>query len=432
MPVIKSNPPVVEAYKIPTITEVASKEYKHSVVDSKHSTQAALLTFISGYPYITEYYSQVLGSSESPAAFDMTQSSAYQQYDRIQRYQMMLQSELSTSFDSANSEATVTGSAILYPYLKANVGDVFIGDIGNGQAGLMQVTEVYPKTIRKLTCYEIQFKLFRYMDQEVEDNLTAKIVKDYQFKKDLIVYGQNPLMLSDEVTRNESLEALYFNTLDRFFRDFYSREYSTLLVPNQSLPTYDPYATRAFVRLVSVDDDVRIKSVILLNCDDFGLNDQMDPWDMLIKKDEDRRGRVFRTAGLINVSAFPPTPRHHGIRYTGIKRVVVPVEHRDDNSKLDSRYPTVTSWMNFSEVTGIPITSAGMEDAYVLGEYFYTGSRENMFALERAADKSLSGESISLKEFNLLYKTINDSPADHRFYMQLILLILLRLEIRRE
>lgn len=432
MPVIKSstNPP--EPFHLPTVTQVTAPGYKHSIVDTRNVPHAALLTFISGFPYITEYYGQVLATHETPAAFDMSQSATYQQYDRISRYQMMLQGELSISFDSATSEATGTGSAILYPFLKPNVGDVFIGDIGNGQAGLFHVTEVYPKTIRKLTCHEIQFKLYRYMDQSVEDNLAAKVVRDYHFKKDLIIYGQNPLILSEELVRQETMQTMYKTTLNRFLEDFYSREYATLLIPQQSLPTYDPYATRALLRIISLEDDPRIEDIRQLNCSDFGIDDQVSLWSMLIAKNDDIRDRVFRTHGLLSTNLFPPTPRHHGVRFSGVKRVLIPIDHRDDNSRPYARYPQATNDLGIPEIAGIPLISMGLDDSYVLGEYFYTRSRENMFGLEIMVDKTLMGESNGVDEFNAVYMAVKKMPLFHRFYCQLLLLILLKLELRRE
>lgn len=432
MPVIKSSTPPPEPFNLPTVTQVASKGYRHSIVDTRNVPHAALLTFIGGYPYITEYYGQVLGANESPAAYDMSQSATYQQYDRITRYQMMLQSELSISLDAATSEATVTGSAILYPFLKPNVGDVFIGDIGNGQAGLFHVTEVYPKTIRKLTCHEIQFKLYRYMDQSIEDDLASKIVRDYHFKKDLIVYGQNPLILSEELVRQESMEAMFKSTLNRFFEDFFSREFATLIVPQQSLPTYDPYVTTAFLKIIAIEDDPRIHEVRRLNCADFGIDDQTCIWSMLIAKNDDVRDRVFRTHGLLSTNLFPAIPRQHGVRFSGVKRVLIPTYHRDDNSRPYARYPQVTNDLGITELAGVPLISMGLDDSYVLGEYFYTRSRENMFGLEIMADKALMEESNGIAEFNAVYQAVNKMPLFHRFYCQFLLLILLKLELRRE
>ena len=248
--------------------QIADPAYRHSIVNTNEIPFASMLTYIEGMNYVVEYYSQVLGRDEAPTPYDISQSPVYQSYDRIHTFLLKLQGDLTPSYEEGSQELTISGTAVILPVIVPNRGDVFIGDSGDGNAMLFAITNVTPKSYRKGTTYEIDFRSIEYVNDHLIHLLDDKVVKELYFSQSSLATGQNPLLASADYVAKQQLQAMFSQTVNRFLNDFFSYEYSTLLVGGQSDPVYDHYATAAFLRLVDVTDDRRIPSVKLFNIGD--------------------------------------------------------------------------------------------------------------------------------------------------------------------
>ena len=68
--------------------QLTTQDWKHAVVHSGDYDSSSLLTTISGFSYNVDYYSQVLGSADEPRPFDPKQQVAFQQYQKIENYEL--------------------------------------------------------------------------------------------------------------------------------------------------------------------------------------------------------------------------------------------------------------------------------------------------------------------------------------------------------
>ena len=149
MPSFKYPDPV--APKTPSTVAVADKEYSHSIVDTKQQPLNSLVTRIAGSSRDVDYYSQVLSGAETPQTYSVNLAPHLQQYRLIEDFEIK-QQDFDYSFSDETNEVSGSGTALIYPPLIPNIGDVFIADIGDGRVGLFSLTRVEKKSIFNQAC----------------------------------------------------------------------------------------------------------------------------------------------------------------------------------------------------------------------------------------------------------------------------------------
>jgi hypothetical protein len=90
---------------------------------------------------------------------------------------------MSSNFDSQTNQLTFSGQGWMLPGIIPNAGDCFIGDIGDGRAGLFSIESLTPLTYRDGSVYEINFKMIDFMNPVIEENLDLKTVAEYIFDR---------------------------------------------------------------------------------------------------------------------------------------------------------------------------------------------------------------------------------------------------------
>ncbi len=460
--------PIVSIPPVPVITPVSKPAkildagYHHSLVDAKATPMASLLTHIEGASWTVDYYSQVLGGDEELSPFQPTQLATYQQYSCIRGYELKLQGGLSTSDDGATSVMTVTGSANLYPYLKPNVGDAFIADIGDGLAGQFTVTSVNKLTIFKETCFNINFELSRYVDAELIATIEQRVVRNGHFQKDYMLYGQNPVLSSTGLTQRTTLESLESTLLTQWCTDSYSREYSTVLVPGQNFATYDPGVTKAILTLYNVREHPMLRGIRELNCAGIPHVEVPSFWDALLHMDADGLYRCFKECQLIPVSDFTRLPFLEGVRFSGVSQVMgaanayvgVDLDYRIDRTitgvdldpigdhvgaAVDAAFMTVLDTLTTDEplppssvygLTTVPaIHPVTIDTHYVLSSAFYTDST-GQSKLERLTREYFDNDNVNVTALKALCATTRTWGRMERYYYTPILLAMLKLAQR--
>lgn len=108
-----TTPPIVNQ-PVELNAQTYEKPYQHSTVNTRFIASSSVITYIPGFEYTIDYYSQVLGLDEAPAPYNPTQLAVYQSYHLINKYQLKLQGELSKSFDDKDNTMSLTGNAIMY------------------------------------------------------------------------------------------------------------------------------------------------------------------------------------------------------------------------------------------------------------------------------------------------------------------------------
>lgn len=325
MPVIKAPKPNIPATKPPV--QIAKQEYKSIQVDSRVNPRQGIIAQMEGSPWtLKKYYSQVLRKDSGAAGQGLGTDPQFQQYTCIVNLEIRVTTPLSDNQNQETKEMEQTGEANQYSFIIPNTGDMFTADLLDGRLGIFEVTSSTRPTTEMDAAYGMGYKLVGINDTVRERDLESKVVKEVYFEKSFIKHGQNPLLVSDEYECYNYIRRQYYSLIRRFFDRFTSKEHATIIVPDQPTPTYDHFITLLMYRMVDSTEDYRIRDLRRLNMDDDQLMGSRSVWDMLIERDRSLSFDIFTQAGLADTSSFTRFPRHDGIRYSGVKKVVYPAD----------------------------------------------------------------------------------------------------------
>lgn len=427
-PLPKQQPDVTEI-----LPSIEAKEYCSCLVTSGEVALGNLLQYISGTDYVVDYYAQVLGADDSPQPYDLKQTAEYQQYYRVKKFVLRLQDSLQHSFTDDTYQLTLSGNAFMLPGIIPNRGDVIVGDIGNGKLGVFSVDNVTPLTYRDGRIYEISFKQIDYMSAEIEADLDEKTVAEYVFDRAALENNQAPIVPAEDFYKKEEIVSLYRELVSRYLNDFYSYEYSTLLVGGQcSCTTFDYFAVKAFLSVVNTADDPRVGKIDLFNISDFYHHTDLPFWTMLIERNKQIKDQVFQKYKLVSTKEFHPNPTTRSIRFTGIKFALVPKTRRKHVDSCLRREPCTDYSLKTEHYADPQLSSLGDDRWYILGEDFYNNNMSDISpVLEKYVTRLLNGSELTYDELLDFHERVKLLPDVHRYYLQLALLIMIKLETNR-
>lgn len=232
---------------------VSQQPSEHAVYDNHYDPAYSLEAYLQGSPWTTmAYYRQILGKSDMPKDLDIHLTAGYQHYEKIEKLELLVQSALSSSFDNKSQIASVTGSAILYSFIRPNVSDYFIAESNIGRLGLFKITQVARKTFQKESIHEVEYHMVEEITlghPKVRD-LEAKVSLTKVFDKSRLIENLNPVLLKDTHSTVKNLHGeLKMLALD-YWRSFYRPERGTFMVPGQDRYIYDPYVVDFFCKVI--------------------------------------------------------------------------------------------------------------------------------------------------------------------------------------
>lgn len=424
----------------PNNGELTQEDFKHAVVHSRDHDASSLLTTISGFSYNVDYYSQVLGSGDEPRPFDPKQQVVFQQYQKIENYELKLQESISQTFDPTDNRLTSQGSALTYPYLKPNVGDAFIGDIGDGKAGLFTVIEAVKKTRFKQTTYEIQFELAFVVDKALFDVIEERTVLTSYFVKDYIRFGMDPILASERYHAGGVLANTIKEVLTEYLAEFYSYEYSTLLVPSNNKSVYDPFVAKTILTLFDVSDHPLLSKIGLLNTDDAQFNKYIDIWTVLLRQQPSLIDNCFSEVQVNPAKSFSRNVLLQTVAFSGIDLVVLPVTRNmsvDDVLGLSKTHVGTRNTVSASDSITVPLNAAGgplpsipsveHSPQYVFTQSFYEGTAvtPEQSDFENLVKRYLNKEHLDYREILGFASNRDQWQRFERFYLIPVLLILM-------
>lgn len=301
-----------------------SKAYRGVTVDTAYEPRQNLIMHVEGSPWSINYYSQLIGLDDANQGQGMGTLGIQQQYKLIRTMEVRVQSPLSPSQIAETKEMVYTGTAIVYPFVIPNIGDIFLADIGDGREGVFQVTSSERKSIYREACHEIEYKMLDYSDNGRVEDLDKKTVQVFHFERDFIKHGHNPLLFEHVFKHYIVLKDAYPRMVDLYLRRFYSQEFTTFCVPDQDVYTYDPFHARGFNAHFGRWDTHTFKHIRILNADEDPAMTAFSIWDAIATRDRFSLNSAFQRAGLVNIDRFHKKSYYDGIRFSGFKKTIYP------------------------------------------------------------------------------------------------------------
>jgi hypothetical protein len=304
---------------------IAAPSYRGVTVDTKQEPVDNLLSHIEGSSWTVNYYSQVIDLDSQIAGQQMSTNPVHQQYKLIRHMELKVSAALSAAQNTDTNNMDVTGSATVYPFVIPNVGDMFIADTGAGREGIFEITASERKSIFKAAVHEIRYVLTGYSADRLAD-LNQKVVSTFEFDREFIKYGQNPLVFEEEHQIVIFLRQVYKRILHDYVKAFRSVEFGTFLVPGQSSPCTDIFMTRFIMQNFDAWDTDDLRRVRQYNVqDDYALR-AMQILEAITRRDITLLRDCFTTYGTVDTKSFTSDPMLEGIYYSGVYNVIYPTD----------------------------------------------------------------------------------------------------------
>lgn len=342
MPILKpikgAGEPCYDPGQMPvpeSAVQIENEVFRGITIDMEYAPPSHLMQWTSGSNWIVDYWSQILRPDQEPTPQNINREPHAQQYRWLKRIPIKVSQSLSSDSDDQINVWIRTGAGHTYGFMTPNQGDMFAAGIGNGRTGLFTVTSAKRVTIQKGSTFAIEWKQVGELTEERFNDLKRKSEEEYWFSAASANAGCGPFLSNEEQNRR-SMYAKLINTLvSMYITDFFSKEHSTFLVPDQLYKTYDHWATKAFSMMVDTVTDGRMRKVKLLNVMSEPVMQQPTVWDAILRHDMSMIADSTERAHLVNTRISRWRPELQAIGYSGIPRFVFPIEAPTD---VDSQY----------------------------------------------------------------------------------------------
>lgn len=401
MPVATRAPTAPPVMK-PALPAIEPKSYESIVADDNQRPLNSLITYMEGTPWTVDYFNQIVTKDNDVRELDPGQVNIYQQYTKIGGLEIRVTSALTNSQETESGLVTVTGSALIYPFMVPNAGDMFVAEAAEGRKGVYRIDAVERKTFNRESAYSIEYQLVCYTDTDIEmyQNLEAKAIRTYYFDKERLLEGLQPNLIPEDYKRMNDLRVFYDEICRFYFKTFVSREFSTLIVPGQDVAIYDSFLVNYLLKIVDTFDAPEIRSVKNLSNENETYLSQNQFWTALFERDLGILKTCNREMGLTMIKNFGYDPAFHGLRYTKLDYIVYPIIA--DPSVLSGSSKPILKAEAMAEIVRAPnqpgSLSALIHDNYIAQNqsipFIHSMLTDNNYVLSSAFYEEQIGQSI--------------------------------------
>lgn len=433
----------------PDVVRAWTPGLQTAVIDTRYQPQSEQIAWMEGSIWVVDYYSQILDKNDELGGQDPDMPAPLQQYRRIWSMELKVTQDLTqVQQDPSSTEMVIQGQSNVYPFLVPQQGDMFRAGTADGREGLFKVIRVERRQIFAETAHVIEYQLIAQNDGVRIYNLDQKVQVTYYFVKDFLLNHQNPLLIEEDYFAGKKLEGFWHDIIYLYFNQFYSREFATLVVPQQFEPCYDHALTYFVKTIMDSIEDVHIQAIRQLNIGDDGAITSVGLYTMLERRDPKLMKFCYTKTGLTGRLNFAQSGLLAGMRYIGIAHIVYP-----ENPKLNIDFQmgkeipkpigpvnivsTMPPWVPPApppegQIVPMPlIKPVDMSQAYVLSTAFYTRDNTQYSLLEKLLLDYLDFRLISSADILKLCEDCFGWEPVEKFYYFPLLLLLIKYSLRR-
>ncbi len=267
-------------------------DYRNALVQSRYSNTTSLLSNVTGTPVQTTYYRQHSGADEEQIGLQLDDIATYQSYQRINNLIIKFEGRPAFSFDAVQAVSSEEGTGWIIADVSPMLGDMFVRDIGDGRAGLYQITaqpELRSYAMDKI--YLVTFMLLDIVTPAIQDNLDRKVVKEYYYTKDSALSGGNALITEENYTLMRELLGIQPILLRRLYEVGYFNPEETMVTRESTgYLVYDEDLVNFLTMIIAVQDVVAMKPIKRINTQvgsGFGYTKSLNVYDALLQGNPD-------------------------------------------------------------------------------------------------------------------------------------------------
>ena len=446
MAIASRKPTQAPVTPTPQLPKVQPDKYQGIVYDDNNVPLLSLISYVTGSPWSVNYYAQLVGEHNDLREIDPGQSGVYQQYTKTIGLEIRVETALNTSYDNDTGITTVSGSALMYPFIVPNISDYFVAEAADSQLAIFRITQVDRKTFNRDSVYNVSYDLVGLVrnQQTIFNDLESKSSRVYHFSKDRLIEGLSPTLREEDYTRVINLKTLYSELAQFYFKTFYTVDYGTLMVPGQEKACYDPFIMNFLMKIVQSDDAPELSRIRTINTEEDTYIAQSQFWDLILRKDFNGKRYSNNVMGLVSRELFSGNTYCKGIAFSNIRYVVYPdtpdvslrIGERSNvktlsfeglvgtTGSLGSQYDPTTSFTSDSKVRPI-IHEVLVDKKYVLSENFYNET-DGMSVLEVLTKDYLKGNTLDLDMLYAVTDRFREWNRLEQFYYGPLLMVLIK------
>lgn len=216
-----------------------------------------LLSYPSGVPVTVEYFKKrgpYIATQTIDTSMSGERSAIHFSFDRIHNFEIRIEDQLQIETDVETTELMITGTAIVYPGFKPNVGDIFYMKLPDAAIGVFIVNLTEPLSIRRGTHYKIGFHLDGNLTEATDLKLQESTIDELYFDKQTYFSDEATLLTSSSYKLLETLIQHRTSIISRLMNKFYNVTEKTIICPEK---IYDPYLIEYLMNKISINDNRR-------------------------------------------------------------------------------------------------------------------------------------------------------------------------------
>lgn len=403
--------------------KVVERPERTAVVDTGYIDYSRLANSIEGAPYRGVYYAQVFGQDDAlrPQALDADPVS--QQYNCYRDMVIRLTTPFTPSVQDADTkEFRQTAEANMYYTLPPNYGDMFVADVGNGNTGIITITNTEKLSYTKFSAYRVELQLLAINDMERLRDLESKVIRTLFYDESLLDYYNTPFLDADTKTKYETTGRIADDLREYYLNMFWDDITKTFRIPtpDDTMRIFDPLLVD-YCRYTGLEDIARPATTWAAGALDLTVVQTL--WWLLKAERADKLPYVTRDVKLINKEAFRVHYRLRNIGYSRFTHILYPFERRPFVNPDEQQLTGLSfEWPPVSASTEFPIPD---KHCYVFSAAFYDADLSKMSKLEQLVYQMLAEAPVNANDVLLVAAGVRSRTfIEQTYYIPIILTLL--------
>lgn len=361
----------------PEAPKIYSERYRHDIVDSAYQPETSILTMVEGAPRRVEWYNPSLGASEEPGSWGPSNAPVYQSYVRIKNVIIKQEGDGNYEYDPVTGQSDKTYNGFISFDVVPVIGSVFIADIGDGNAGLFNITaqpEIRNFTANKV--YYIAYQLVGILTQDWFNMLETRVVDEKVYSKDSALLGGISVVTTGDFQDTQDVVHWLGTISSYLFRTFYWNPENTFVFDSPlggGDKVYDEYLVNFLCAMIT--PDMRGTYPIINQFStryggrEFGFKGDINIWEVLLRGDWNLLPLCNNKASIIETTRLINTRLYGNLRSSKIRWFV---------ATDPERFLVRAEYFN---IDGYPILRPSAENniTYLFSEEFYKGTPVDPF-----------------------------------------------------
>jgi len=226
-------------------------------------TTQMLAGFVKGKRTLVTYYRQLntQGSNirTNIADYATTRDVLNTEYQKIINLEITIPKAFDFTANNENASANISGEAVMYPNMNANIGDIFLTGTGDGRVGIFRISSVTPMTWRTDRVYAVRFSIQSFLDESDMSAIEGSVTITSVFSKENYLGGTAALLSETTYLQLQKIKAVRSNLARYFHQRFFDPNLCSYARPDG---VYDPNLVQFVSNKITFEEvNIRAKNL---------------------------------------------------------------------------------------------------------------------------------------------------------------------------